>query len=96
MVPHGEPFRITARLTQGSRWHPSQGRAQWDNQRPVLCAAARRLVRFELPAQIVPGRLRVSVGDATHWVQIEPMLRPELTSIVADVKLPGYLGGRRA
>ena len=48
--------------------------------------------QFELPAQIAEGRLQVSIGDAGQVVRIEPMLRPELTSIVAEATLPAYLG----
>ena len=46
--------------------------------------------------QIDPGQLHVKIGDASQDVRIEPTLRPELTSIVASVALPAYLGHRRA
>jgi hypothetical protein len=92
VVPHGEPFQITARLAPDARWHPPQGHAQLDNQRPVQALLRDGRYGFELPAQITPGRLHVRIGDSRPVVQIEPMLRPELISIVAEAKLPEYLG----
>src|SRR4029079_6069914 len=42
--------------------------------------------------QIDTGSLHMRVGDATYRVEVEPKLRPELTAIVAKVRLPEYLG----
>jgi len=47
---------------------------------------------FELPPQIATASLRIRIGDATANVRIDPTLRPELTSLVANVSLPEYLG----
>ena len=92
VVPHGEPFQIAVRLQTGSLWHPPQGRVQLDAQSPVLSSLQDDSYQFELPAQIAEGWLQVSIGDARQVVRIKPMLRPELTSIVAEVTLPAYLG----
>jgi hypothetical protein len=95
VVPHGEPFQVVVRLAAGSLWHPRQGRLQLNAQRPVVSPLEDGRYRFELPGQIAEGRLQLSVGDARQTVQIKPMLRPELTSIVAEVTLPAYLGQPR-
>jgi hypothetical protein len=95
VVPHGEPFALAVRLRPGSLWQPHQGRVQLEVQRPVLALLQDGTYRFELPGQIAEGRLRVSIGDARQTVRIKPMLRPELTSVVAEVTLPAYLGQPR-
>ena len=92
VVPHGEPFRVAVRLAADSLWHPRQGRVQLEAQQPVLSPLQDGGYQFELPALITEGRLQVRIGDARQVVRIKPMLRPELTSIVAEVTLPAYLG----
>src|SRR5205814_7035372 len=62
------------------------------SQPPVAAQLRDGRYVFELPPQIEPGWLSVRVGDARQQVSIEPTLRPELTSIVAGVSLPEYLG----
>ncbi|HEX5446508.1 MAG TPA: hypothetical protein VFW87_22005 [Pirellulales bacterium] len=47
---------------------------------------------FRLPAQIEPGVLTVRVGDAVRQVHVAPTLRPELSAVLANIKLPKYLG----
>src|SRR5205085_6806242 len=47
---------------------------------------------LELPPQIDAGSLDLRVGDYSKRIRLEPTLRPELTSLVADVALPDYLG----
>lgn len=92
VVPYGEPFRFAVRLATGSVWHPLQGQAQLDQQSPVPAPLADGGYHFDLPAQIAEGRLQVSVGDSRQTIRVKPMFRPELTSIVAEVTLPAYLG----
>ena len=92
IVPHGEPFQIAVRLAAGSLWKPREGSVQLDAQRPVLSPLHDGGYQFELPSQIAEGRLQLSIGDARQVVLIKPTLRPELTSIVAEVTLPAYLG----
>ena len=92
VVPHGEPFSISVRLAEGSLWHPQQGQVRLGTQRPVQSTLRDGRYEFELPPQIATNHLHVNIGDSRHEVQIEPVLRPELTSIVADVTLPEYLG----
>ncbi len=56
------------------------------------CDSPVNFYRFEFPAQIAESRLYVKIGDARQAVTIRPVLRPELTAIVAEVTLPAYLG----
>jgi hypothetical protein len=92
VVPHGEPFRVTVRLAAGSLWRPQQGLVQLGTQRPVSSPLRDGQYQFDLPSQIDGGRLHVSIGDSRHLVEITPMGRPELTSLMANVTLPEYLG----
>jgi hypothetical protein len=95
VVPHGEPFSVGVRLAPKTVWKPKHGVAQLGAQPPVTAALGDARYEFELPAQIDAGSLRVKVGDAIERARIVPTLRPELTSIVADVSLPSYLGRPR-
>jgi hypothetical protein len=92
VVPHGEPFTIAPRLTDETVWHPAQGVARIGTQQPVAARLRDGRYEFAMPPQISPGRMRIDIGDAVRQVRLEPTLRPELTSVVADVTLPEYLG----
>lgn len=91
VVAHGEPFTLTLRLAANSASQPTQGIAQL-GERSVAASLREARYDFELPPQIDPGPLDVRIGDWRGRVQIEPKLRPELTSVVADISLPAYLG----
>ncbi len=92
VVPHGEPFTVKLSLSENSPSRPAQGRVQLGAQEPVQAALKDNEYAFELPPQIDSGRLDIRIGDYIQDVQIEPKLRPELTSIVAQLSLPEYLG----
>ncbi len=51
---------------------------------------------FELPPQVVPVSLEVSVGDYFQSVTMTPKMRPELTGLMAQVTLPEYLQRRES
>jgi hypothetical protein len=91
VVPHGESFTVTAKLADGTVWHPVSGEAQIDGQSPVAATLQDGRYAFDMPSQIEPGWLTIQVGDASQRVRVEPTLRPELTSLVASVTLPDYL-----
>ena len=92
VVAHGEPFSIAARLREGTAWQPREGVARLGQQHPITSPLRDGRYEFELPAQIDPGWLEVQIGDSVQRIRIEPTLRPELTSVVAEVSLPDYLG----
>lgn len=91
VVAHGEPVVISLRLLEDSRWHPATATIQLDSQQPVTSELRDGKYEFTLPAQIAPGHLHLRIGDARQRVHLEPMLRPELTTLVADITLPAYL-----
>ncbi len=92
VVAHGEPFSVTASLASHSQWKPKQGEVQLGGQRPVVAQLRDGRYEFELPAQIDEGWLSLRIGDLSQRIRVQPMLRPELTSIGAEVELPEYLG----
>ena len=92
VVAHGEPFRLDVRLTPGSEAHPVRASARIGDRSPVVARLQGGGYAFEMPSQVAASRLEVRVGDASRTIEVEPMLRPELTSIVAEVTLPDYLG----
>jgi hypothetical protein len=92
VVAHGEPFTVTAKLARETVWHPNRGEAQYEGQTPVAAHLQDGRYEFSLPSQLEPGWLTIKVGDAVRRVRVEPKLRPELTSLVASVNLPDYLG----
>ncbi len=92
VVAHGEPFSITTDLKGDALWKPRQGSVQLDGQPAVVARLNDGRYEFALPPQIEPVWLSLKIGDARQRVRVEPTLRPELTSVVADVALPDYLG----
>jgi hypothetical protein len=91
VTAHGEPFTLTVPLELRSPWRPAQGQVQIGRQRSVSALLQGDRYKFALPPQIASAPLRVHIGDARQRIQVEPTLRPELTSIEADVVLPEYL-----
>ena len=92
VVAHGEPFTVAVKLAGNTVWRPDQGEVQLGGQRPVAAKLREGRYEFELPGQIDDGWLSIRIGDLSQRIQVQPMMRPELASIGADVALPEYLG----
>lgn len=92
VVPIGEPFTISLPLAESTRWRPARGSARYAGQPRIRTGLADEQYVFEIPAQTAAARLKISVGDARHHIAITPKPRPELTSLMADIELPAYLG----
>ena len=91
VVPYAEPFDVEAHLKDDSPWKPESGEARYENQVPVVATRDEATYRFQLPPQTRDGQLKLRVGDARRSIPIEPKLRPALTHLIAEVKLPAYL-----
>ncbi|QDV87962.1 hypothetical protein [Planctomycetes bacterium TBK1r] len=99
VVPRDEPSDWTMALDSQSRWTPRDATLRIGTHRSTA-----RVTRsddsgparysFELPRLFEPSIADVQVGDARHRVRLIPKLRPQLTSVVATVRLPDYLAGR--
>ena len=91
VVPHGEPFTVAVELLDRSPWRPSVGTARLDRQAAVNADLDNGRYVFSLPGQIDRDGLSLQIGDARQRTQVEPMTRPELTKVEAQVRLPDYL-----
>lgn len=91
VVPHGEAVAVPIKLSDKSQWHPTQGTIKIGTQLPLTAALKDGQYEFAVPPQIDSGRLDLKIGDAQQTTEVKPMLRPELTHVVADIKLPAYL-----
>jgi hypothetical protein len=92
VVAHGEPFSFSVKLTTSTARHPAKAEARIGDRAPVVALLRNNEYQFDLPSQVTSSRLEIRVGDAWRVVQVEPMLRPELSSVLAGVTLPDYLG----
>jgi hypothetical protein len=92
IVAHGEPFSLEVKLAEQTVARPAQARAHIGLQSPVTAPLADGCYELHLPPQIDAGWLDLRLGDFTKRIRLEPTLRPELSSVVADVALPEYLG----
>lgn len=91
VVPHGEPFSLSVKLQSEAQWNPAQGEARLSGHPALQVERKDKEYLFEFPSQIAAATLSIRVGDFTSTMQIEPMLRPELSSLGAQVILPSYL-----
>jgi len=91
VVPHGEATTVPVRLLENSSWHPASGRVQLGSQLPLKAELKDGRYEFAVPPQIDAAPLDLQIGDAIQRTRIEPMLRPELTHVVAEIQLPAYL-----
>ena len=96
VVAHGEPVTISVQLLENSKSKPARGTVQLGTQVPVTADLAEGRYEFSLPAQISSSWLQLQIGDAKQRVRVEPMLRPEISAVVADVQLPAYLNRPQA
>lgn len=92
VVPIGEAFSIDVPLAESTVWTPPSGKARFRRQTAVRTQVTDGGYTFDIPAQTRAGKLHLKIGDARHTFAIEPKPRPELTGILANVELPGYLG----
>jgi hypothetical protein len=91
-VPLAEPFDVVVQLAPRTRWSPPRAMAQYAAQTPLDAARQQQRYAFTVPPQTAAGPLLIRVGDARVAVTIDPLPRPELTALTAQVILPTYLG----
>ncbi|MDB5345906.1 MAG: hypothetical protein JWP89_4283 [Schlesneria sp.] len=91
VVAHGEPVTVSVKLLEKTQSKPPRGTAWLGSQLPITAELRDGRYEFSLPAQIDSGWFSLKIGDAQQRVRIEPMMRPEISSVVAEVQLPDYL-----
>ncbi|QEF96710.1 hypothetical protein Mal15_07380 [Stieleria maiorica] len=99
IVPRDEPADWMVALDPDSRWVPRDATLRIGDRRITA-----RLIRsdpteaaryaFLLPRMFEPASAQLRIGDARGQVRLLPKLRPELTDVVATVRLPEYLSHR--
>jgi hypothetical protein len=83
VVAHGEPVSVALHLAPQTVTKPGEARARIDQQPSLEALLHGDAYTFELPPQLAPGALQLSVGDWRQRVRIEPKPRPELTAVTA-------------
>ena len=91
VVPHGEPTTLAVRFSDDTRWRPARATMTVGDQQPLTVAAAPEGYSFPVPPQITDATLRLAAGDVRERMRIEPVHRPELAALEAQVTLPAYL-----
>ncbi|MCU0708618.1 MAG: hypothetical protein MUF23_10020, partial [Pirellula sp.] len=91
VVPHGEPLSLDVELAPTSMWSPSAAALSIGTLPSIPTALTENKYHFEIPPQIESTRMRIKIGDASPTVAVEPMLRPQLSELKANVILPEYL-----
>ena len=92
VVPRGEPASLPVRLTDETRWRPERATARIGSQEPLAASLEGEGYAFTLPPQLVSSTLALAAGDARDRARIEPMPRPEIVRLAAEIMLPNYLG----
>jgi len=92
VVAHGEPIALQIKLQDDSRWQPVRAKLSIAGQTPLDAGLKDGQYRFVLPPQISHQPVELRIGDVFQRLTLAPTLRPELSSITADVTLPEYLG----
>ncbi|MFM7074148.1 MAG: hypothetical protein ACKO38_20365, partial [Planctomycetota bacterium] len=91
VVAYGEPTQFKVALSAATVWRPATAQLDLPGQTPVIARLHENAYHFDLNGQTASQPMRLQVGDLSTMVQLEPTLRPELTAVQADVRLPSYL-----
>ncbi|KAA5540415.1 hypothetical protein FYK55_20590 [Roseiconus nitratireducens] len=91
VVPHGEPAQLAVKLSDASRWQPADAKLTLGGGKVVSAKLRDGGYVFNLPPQLNQQPIELRVGDVIQAGQLNPTLRPELSSVLADVRLPEYL-----
>ncbi|MFM8414714.1 MAG: proline-rich domain-containing protein [Planctomycetota bacterium] len=92
VVPHGEPAELEVRLTEATRARPGRASVRIGGQPKLEGELAADRYTIAVPPQIAPATVSVAAGDWRQRTRLAPMLRPEITGLVAEIELPAYLG----
>ena len=90
VVPIAESSSLCAKLTDETQWTPAVGAAKVGQTR-LTADHENGQYGFRLPPLQEEGDIKVSIGDIRESVVVQPMRRPEIESLIANIKLPDYL-----
>jgi hypothetical protein len=91
VVPHGEAAEVPVRLAADTRARPAVAAVRIASRPAAAAALVDGGYAVAVPPQLAAVPLDVAVGDARARSRLVPMVRPEITGLVAEVRLPDYL-----
>jgi uncharacterized membrane protein YgcG len=91
VVPYAEPFSLSPTLSATTEWQPEAATVNLRGKTRLSSPRIDGKYGFEIPPQKEEGTLSLRVGDAREKIIVEPLTRPELTSLEAIIRLPDYL-----
>ncbi|MCX7872367.1 MAG: hypothetical protein N2487_03695 [Verrucomicrobiae bacterium] len=90
-VPHGEPFEIECGIKHHPLWKPAKASCIYNDQYHQKGIISENKVVFKIPGVTQKGNLKIRIGDISRQMEVEPVYRPQLKQLLADVELPAYL-----
>lgn len=91
VVPLAESFTLAPSLREETEWRPREGNLRLPGSTRLFALREEDRYVFAIPPQKEPGRLSLRIGDARESIAVDPLPRPELASLEAEVRLPDYL-----
>jgi len=91
VVAQGEPFEIAVGLARDSYWRPKSARSYFEGLPTTVAPIRDGVATFYFPGQTQQRFLRISIGDVTRPVLIQPAVRPDLREVRVRLDLPSYL-----
>lgn len=91
VVPLAEPFPLEPALVATSEWRPGVATVKLPGKTRLTTPRDGDTYSFAIPPRREEGSLSLKIGDARERILVEPLPRPELTSLEAVVRLPDYL-----
>ncbi|MGB2185421.1 MAG: hypothetical protein ACPH5P_01960 [Akkermansiaceae bacterium] len=90
-IPFGEAFSLEIPLAKDTGNKPRLARARYGNGEWIEAPLSNDTYTFNFPGQRAQDVVTIEAHDARHSLPFEPVMRPEVQSIHASVKLPEYL-----
>lgn len=91
VVPYAEPFPLNPGLAGTAEWRPGAATVRLPGRTRLSAPLREDRYEFAIPPQKETGSLALRVGDAKERILVEPLPRPELAVLEAEVRLPEYL-----
>lgn len=91
IVPYAESFDINSELADSTEWKPGKATVKLPGKTRLSSDREDDAYAFEVPPQKEDGEIRMRVGDHVRDIEVTPLSRPELTDLVATLRLPDYL-----
>ena len=92
VVPYAEKFDLSTELRENTEWKPQAATVKLPGKTKLKSQRNKdEAYQFVVPPQKDQGALALRVGDAREKIKLNPVTRPELTSLSAKIRLPDYL-----